>query len=176
MIMKHLLKIIVTACCLCALALTGCKTTEKNYRSAYELAKSKQDETGGVDSTIYAKMRPQGHAMTIMAGADSLKMYTVTIGFTKDLGATTASVKRYNVVVGQFKQVFNAKEMRNRMLQHGYEGAMVVHTREPLYYVVAQSCETPEEAAAVIKRLADDPGIVVRAPFPWILRPSHLAY
>lgn len=173
--MKNLVRLFFVAIIGSAL-LVGCKTTEKNYRTAYELAKEKQEETGGVDSTIYAKMRPQGHSAVVMAGNDSLEIHTVTIGFTKDCGATVATVKKYNVVVGQFKQIFNAKEMRQRLINNGYEGAMVLHTREPLYYVVAQSCETPEEALAAVKKIANDKNIVVRSPFPWVLRPSHLAH
>lgn len=156
-----------------ALLTTGCKTSESNYRAAYEIAKGRQESA--VDSTIYSRYRPQGKGAKLVAGADSLTMFTLAVGYTADGGADASTLKRYNVVVGQFKQIFNAREMRKRLIGQGYEGAMIVHNREPLYYVIAESCDTPEQAAAAIARLRADSNIVLREPFPWVLRPAHLA-
>ncbi|MDE6176056.1 MAG: SPOR domain-containing protein [Paramuribaculum sp.] len=155
--------------------MTSCKTTEQNYKSAYEVAKARQNDNGGLDSTVYSRLRPQGKGAAMAVGSDSLAFNTVTIGYTADCGASAETVKRYNIVVGQFKQIFNAKAMRKRLIDQGYEGAMVVHTREPLYYVIASSCATPEEALAELRRVGDDGRLKLKEPFPWVLRPSHLA-
>ena len=40
-----------------AMMTVGCKTTESNYRQAYETAVAKNRDSSGVDSTIYAKIR-----------------------------------------------------------------------------------------------------------------------
>ncbi|MCM1110541.1 MAG: SPOR domain-containing protein [Clostridium sp.] len=152
----------------------GCKPSEKHYRAAYEAARQKQEETGGIDSTIYSAMRPQGRGSIVIAGADTLTVQTVAIGYPKDSGADASTVLRYNIVVGQFKQIFNARQMRQRLIGAGYEGALVVNTREPLYYVVAVSCATPEEAAAALKRISGDKSLTLREPFPWVLTPAHL--
>ena len=89
--------------------------------------------------------------------------------------ASRETVKRYNIVVGQFKQVFNARQMRERLMAGGYPDAFIIHTREPLYYVVTQTVATPEEALAAYERVKADRNIVLRDPLPFVLRPAHLA-
>ena len=79
----------------------------------------------------------------------------------------------YAIVVNQFKQVFNAKSLMNRLRDNG-NNAIVVETAEPLYYVIAGSYETAEEAAAAYHKIKSDKNIVLKEPFPWILRPVRL--
>lgn len=153
----------------------GCKTTESNYRQAYETAVTKNRESSGVDSTIYARIRNSAKMSELVAGSDTLPLRTEYIGYTEDGGSSREHLKRYNVVVGQFKQVFNARQMRARLQGSGYADAFIVHTREPLYYVCTATCATPEEAAAAFRRVTDDKSIVLRSPLPFILRPAHLA-
>lgn len=156
------------------LSIAGCRTTEQNYRTAYEAAKAHQDSTGGIANTVFNQYRPQGPGATITYGEnDSLNYHVVTIGFTKDEGATQKSVKRYNIVVGQFKQIFNARKMRERLMNNGYPDAFIVNNREPLYYVIASSVATPAEAADAITLLRSDNTITLRDPFPWVLVPSY---
>ena len=154
--------------------MTGCKTNENNYRAAYEAAVSHHEENSGVDSTIYARIRNQARMSDLVVDGDSLPLRTEYIGYTDGGGASRETIKRYNVVVGQFKQVFNAKAMRDRLVEHGYE-AVIVNTREPLYYVVAATCADPQEAASVMKRVKGDKSLVLKSHLPFILQPAHLA-
>ncbi|WP_290393071.1 hypothetical protein, partial [uncultured Muribaculum sp.] len=39
--------------------LSGCKTSEANYRAAYQAAKEKSDENSGIDDTIYDRIRKE---------------------------------------------------------------------------------------------------------------------
>lgn len=158
-----------------AMAATGCKTTESNYRQAYETAVAKNRDSSGVDSTIYAKIRNSARTSDLVAGSDTMAMRTEYIGYTEDGGASRETIGRYNVVVGQFKQVFNARQMRARLQSSGYDSAFIIHTREPLYYVCTQACATPEEAGQAYDRVMNDKSIVLRPPLPFILRPAHLA-
>ncbi len=151
----------------------ACKTTEANYRAAYENAKLKQQESTGIDSTIYGRIRQQASASKLLVGNDSLPLRREYVGYTTDGGSSRENVLRYNIVVGQFKQVFNARQMRKRLIDGGYEGAMIVNTREPLYYVIAASVSTPEEALQAWKRVTTDPSIVLRSPLPFILQPAR---
>ena len=105
----------------------------------------------------------------------TLPVRTLAIGYDAEGGSSRENVKRYNVVVGQFRQLFNAKEMRKRLLSEGYEGAMVIHDRQPMYYVVAATTDSPEEAQAALEKVRTDSRISLKAPLPWILRPAHLA-
>jgi len=158
-----------------ALALGACKTTQENYQRAYEAAVAKRQDNSGLDSTIYGRVRAQARMSNLTVGTDTLPLRTEVLGYTDGGGASRETLKRYNVVVGRFKQVFNARQMRERLLGAGYDGAMIVHTREPLYYVVAGSVETPAEAMALMTRVKEDKSIVLKEPMPFLLRPAHLA-
>ncbi len=158
-----------------AMMAVGCKTTESNYRQAYETAVAKNRDSSGVDSTIYAKIRNSARTSDLVVTGDTMPMRTEYIGYTEDGGASRETIGRYNVVVGQFKQVFNARQMRARLQSSGYASAFIIHTREPLYYVCTQACATPEEAEKAFVRVKDDKSIVLRDPLPFILRPAHLA-
>lgn len=155
--------------------LTGCKTTEANYRQAYEAAVAHRDESTGLDSTIYSRIRNSATTSSLVVDGDSLPMRTEYIGVTKEGGIERSDLKRYNVVVGQFKQIFNARQMRERLLNSGYEGAFIVHTREPLYYVVTATSDNPADILAAWRKVTGDRSIVLREPLPFVLRPAHLA-
>lgn len=168
-------KIFLLVAVIAAMALGACKTTEANYKAAYEAAKIQQRESADIDSTIYGKIRRQGTTMKLAVGADTLPIRTEAIGYTDGGGVSRETVKRYNIVVGQFKQVFNARQMRERLMAGGYPDAFIIHTREPLYYVVTQTVATPKEALAAYERVKGDRTIVLRDPLPFVLRPAHLA-
>ncbi|MDE6175166.1 MAG: SPOR domain-containing protein [Duncaniella sp.] len=157
------------------LSLSSCKTNENNYRQAYETAVAQKRETSGVDSTIYARIRNSARTSDLVTGSDSLPMRTEYVGYTDDGGASREMLKRYNVVVGQFRQVFNARQMRARLQANGYPEAFIIHTREPLYYVCTATCQSAEEAAEAFRKVTADKSIVLREPLPFILRPAHLA-
>lgn len=159
---------------LAVLVLVGCKTTEANYRAAYETAAAHARESAGLDSTIYGRIRSRATNSVLAVGADSLPLRTERIVYTKDEGATRQSLHRYNIVVGQFKQIFNARQMRQRLISEGYDSAMIVNTAEPLYYVISRSVATPEEAKEAFERVKTDPKLVLRDPMPFILRPAHM--
>lgn len=158
---------------LAAMALTSCKTTEENYRRAYEAAAEQKRENTGIDSTIYARIRNSATNARLVVGSDSLPLRKEYIGYTDGGGSSRENVRRYNIVVGQFRQIFNAKQMRQRLIDGGYEGTMIVHTREPMYYVIASSVSTPEEALAAWQRVTSDKNIVLRSPLPFVLSPAH---
>lgn len=169
--MKKLPLLLVAA----TLGLGACKTTEANYKAAYEAAVGARRESAALDSTIYGVYRKQASTARLAVGADSLPLRTEYIGYTDGGGASRETIRRYNIVVGQFKQVFNARQMRERLQAAGYPGAVIVHTREPLYYVVSATVDTPAEALDEWRRVKADPTLVVRDPLPFVLRPAHLA-
>lgn len=158
------------------LALGACKPNEKQYKAVYEAAIAKRDATGDpVENTIYEKYRNQARQTLIPLGADTLAVQTEFIGYTKDGGASRETTLRYNVVVGRFKQVFNAKAMRGRLASLGYGNPFILHTREPLYYVVAATCPTAREALEQLRRVKADTSLVLREPLPFVLQPAHFA-
>ncbi|MBR4723047.1 MAG: SPOR domain-containing protein, partial [Muribaculaceae bacterium] len=68
-------------------------------------------------------------------------------------GQDSIALKKYNSVVAEFRQLFNANSMAKRLRDAGYDGTFVVETKEPIYYVVVATADTPEEALDSVKRL-----------------------
>ncbi len=154
---------------------TGCKTSEKNYREAYLMAKEKAEETSGIDNTIYDRIRREAIASRIVTSAgDSLPTMTVGVQCAPDGFATPDNVKRYSLAVAQFKQVFNARSLATRLRDNGsWPDAMVLQTAEPLYYVIVSTADTPEEIGADYQRLIKEKSVAMKEPYPWILTPAR---
>lgn len=157
------------------MALGACKPNESAYKSAYESAIAKRDAEGGVEGTVYNRYREMAKPSEIALGTDTLPVITEFIGFTENGGASRETTGRYNVVVGRFKQVFNARQMRERLQANGYPEAFILHTREPLYYVATATCSTAQEALEQLRRVEADSSLVLRAPLPFVLQPAHMA-
>lgn len=152
------------------LATVGCRTSEANYRQAYETAVAGRDSSLSVDSTIYGHVRRQGQMRSLtLADGTTVPVHTQHVRITEGGGAIKENLHRYNVVVGRFKQLFNARSMRERLVDGGtVPEAFVVETAEPYYYVVARSATTVDSAAAYMRRLPE--GLPpMRAPLPFIL-------
>ena len=162
--MKRLLYIMIIA----AAMLTACKPSEKNYKAAYEAAKAKESATP-LEETIYANIRKEARHRNIVVGSDTLPLTTQYVTFTTQAGGSVANFHRYNIVVAQFKQLFNAKAMLQRAIDAGYADALVVQTREPLYYVVARSVKTPSEAREALDSVRMEQRLPMKENFPWVL-------
>ncbi len=66
--------------------------------------------------------------------------------------------------------------MRTRLASSGnYPDAFIVQTREPLYYVIAATADTPQDAAAALQKVRNDQTLMLREPLPWVLQPTSLA-
>lgn len=161
----------IVLCALAATALFGCKTTEENYRRAYEAVKQK--ETDGLEGTIFNRYRERAVEANTIYGSDTLRYVRESVRVTLDQGVPQERMKRYNIVVGQFKQLFHAKSMRDRFVEAGYPAAFIVQTGEPLYYVVAFTTEQPQEAATQLQKLQTSSPIRLADPCPWILSPNY---
>lgn len=155
-----------------AVAATSCKPTEKNYKDAYEKAMSRRDNSAGIDSTIYARIRQEAQPSQYVVGSDTMPMVTQRATLAPD--QDYAQFRRYNIVVGEFKQIFNARSMQQRLYAAGYPNPFILQTREPQYLVVAVSCSTPAEAMKMWRKAADEPPFTLRDPFPYVLQVSQL--
>lgn len=166
--MKKILTVIAAA-----LILTGCKTSEANYRAAYETAK-RQTEARHGDPDIPTQQLQQYNLPrpTAVAPGDTLPVLRERVTPVNVEGITTEGrMQAYNVVVGQFHQLFNAKAMLGRLIPGGYKDAFVVKNSQPVYYVIAQSSATPDEAGMALRAVEADSTMRLRAPLPFILCP-----
>lgn len=167
-------KIILCTCVVVFLTITACKTTEENYRAAYEMAKEKRTETG--DSLITSQLRSSTMPKPMIIGSDTLPVRTIYVNIYNDSEGKVPKgvLKKYLIVVGQFKQIFNAGSMATRLVDNGYNGAFVVYDRQKEYFVVAAAVDAPSDATRLLRKIGEDKTIVVRTPYPYVLRPTQL--
>lgn len=154
--------------------LCSCKTNQKNMNDAYTKAmEGRTDDDLGLDETIYSKERKQMKHGTMTVNGVEVPVSTQWVKVTADGGGINESLKQYNVVVGQFKQKFNAKSMRERLADNGYPGSFVVETREPYYFVVAQSFDNASDAVKMLDIVRADQSLKMKSPLPFILEPAQ---
>lgn len=148
---------------LCSFCFISCKTTEKNYKSAYDIAVQKNKD--GIDENTYNKIINESKAPVTVIGNDSVRMKTE---FIKITDGNPEELKKYSIVVGQFKQIFNARSFRDRLKSNKYP-SYVVENRDSTYYVIAQGFDDETEAALYLKNI--NKNIPFRIPLedPWIL-------
>lgn len=156
-----------------ALIIPACKTTEKNYRTAYERTMAAQDSTRTrFDQTIYGKYRREVRTTKAVIAGDTVDIRTQRVYITPG-DSVPKGLKSYCVIVGQFKQLFNAQSMRQRLRDKGYTDAHILQTAEPYYYVAATAYDDHTQAAASLKRIQAAPPFRLRAPLPFILHPAR---
>lgn len=148
----------------------GCKTTEENYKKAYDAAKSK--EADPLDETIYNKIRREATNTQVAVGDTLIDVKREIVKVAEGQDIPQERMKRYNVVVAQFKQLFHAKSMKKRIIDAGYHATFIVETREPLYYVVAVTTDNADEAAEALYFFEKSSPVRLVEPCPWILTPA----
>ena len=157
------------------LLLSGCKTTEANYKAAYETAAAHQRErTGNVDTP---ELTQRGALTPTPTTVDGITLPLATTWITsvkeKDV-APYSSVKKYNVAVARFRQIFNARQMLTRLKAGGYHDAFVIKTADA-YFVATETTSKADSAYIGLEKVNADSSLRLRTPFPFILRPGHLA-
>jgi len=172
--MKTPLRIILPAVS-ALLLLSGCKTTEANYKAAYETAAAHQRErTGNVDTPELIQRGALAPTLTTIDGV-TLPLATAWITSVKEKDvAPYSSVRKYNVAVARFRQIFNARQMLTRLKAGGYPGALVIKTADA-YFVATETTSKADSAYIGLEKVKSDSALSLRTPFPFILRPGHLA-
>ncbi len=154
-------------------ALPSCKTSEENYRAAYEKTIQARREADSTDINIYADIPMKARVRTVDTPSGPFEVRTMLVRVVKDGGGIAENVKEYCGVVGQFKQIFNAKSMRERLVEAGYPSAFIVETSEPYYYVVLTSAGDINFVAEALSKLKIDTNFSMRPPCPFIIDRSQ---
>lgn len=170
--MKKILAIL-TAAGAVACGFTACKTTEANVRSSYERAIAGRDSSTAIENTIYGAPRHAMNSRSMIVAGDTFAIYMQRVAVTEGGGGVRENLKPYSVVVGQFKQRFNAVSMRDRIADAGYPAAFVAETTEPYYYVILGSYADAAAACAAQKAIPADFPVRMKAPLPFILQSSR---
>lgn len=173
MIYLRQLPAIVGIIILAASLATSCKTTEKNYRTAYQrtIAADNDSDRTQFDQTIYGRYRRDMRMTPVIIGNDTLDVRAQRITLTTECGGINENIKEYLVVAGEFKQLFNARSMCERLRLNGYPGAFVVQNAEPYYFVITQGYHTAAQAHDAIDKIKSQPPFRLRQGMPWILNP-----
>lgn len=164
---------IICAAVAVILSVTACRTNEQTYRRAYESARQAEiDRAGG--ETVYTAIRREARREAITAGGDTITMTTEFVSLPKGETTPSKGLLRYSVVAGQFKQLFHARSLRTRLAEKGFPDAFIVQTREPYYYVVAETSASIDSLLPTFRMLRTAPPMPLVEPCPWILRaPNH---
>lgn len=132
------------------LSAASCKTTEENYKAAYDIAVKKQESGAGRDVSSYISRERRLNEYK-QVGTDSVR---IVIEHVSIVDGPVNNAKKYGVVVGEFKQVFNARSYRDRInnAENTPETpAFVVMNAMKQYFVIYRSFDTKTGAAAFMK-------------------------
>lgn len=164
-------KFIFVIALVAAAVLTSCKTTEANYRAAYDVAKARQIERQADDDyddetkRLLARNKERG-VTTHIIGNDTIKVTTL---FVKMTYGTTDRVPRYSVVLNQFSQIFNAKAMCNRLRENGYPDAYVFQSATPEYFVAASGSNDINDMVQMLRFADNTQSLGTRQGFPKVI-------
>lgn len=162
--MKNFLFIIAFISIL-TIGFSSCKTTEENYRAAYEIAANKTKKQ--VSDEDQAKINAEEKRFTAIVNGDSvriLRQYFNCVDISVD------AVKRYSVIARGFKQIVNCKAMVARMKEEGLQNAGIIYVaNDKTYYVIIDTFDTPEQAADLLKNVSTRVKMKLDPTKMWIL-------
>lgn len=156
------------------LLIGGCKTTEKNYRLAYEKAQQKARE--GLDDEVYEQMVKESLPPYKRTATDSVRVMGERLMWQYTPAAVDSGRQllpmEYNLAVAKYSMLTNAKAHADRLAAEGWK-AVLMRTGTPSYYVVVKmSASLDTVAAAAHKYAARYPNGCVALPEPIALIPS----
>ena len=148
-------------------ALAACHSNEANYQAAYDKAREKKTEV--IDDEFAALIKAEKRRDLTVVNGDTVRLVSV---YTNVTDGKPSDALRYNVVVGEFKQLFNARTYRDRL--HNEEGfpSVILYgavDRDKKYYVVVKSFQELDVAAAFLKTIHEHVKMKILEPEPWIL-------
>ena len=146
--------------------LISCKTTEENYRSAYEVTKARQTQ-GLTDREIAAMQREESLPKVVYKG-DSIPLKSVYVKWVE--GGAGGTALRYNVVINSFKQQFNARSVLTRLRDAGYATPLLLEDKTGRYYVAASTTASLDTALTTLRSLEQTSPVPLRPPYPYILQ------
>ena len=116
----------------------SCKSTESNYRAAYE--KAKAQETVAQQTSEPVSVQPVVTTQT-PADVDNSNVRSERLNVMN--GGT---LKAFNVVCGSFKSLDNANNLRNTLVNAGYTAQVAQNPETGMYRVIASSFENKADA------------------------------
>lgn len=145
-------------------ALWSCHSTEANYKESYDkaVAASRTGEKG----ELYRQDLENRKRSNYVVDGDSVRLLHNHFNIIDD---KNEKVKKYNVVVAEFKQKFNAQSYRDRLRKEGHDSYVVYIAAKKLYCVVAEAYDDLSVAATFAKNPEKYMKMKVLSPRAWIL-------
>lgn len=147
-----------------AVAFWSCHSTEANYKDSYDkaVAASRTGEKG--EQYIHdLENRKKGN---YVVDGDSIRLLRHKFNVVDDKNDV---VKKYNVVVAEFKQKFNAVSYRDRLRNEGHSSYVVYIAAKKLYCVVAEGYDDISTAATFANNPEKYMKLKVMVPRAWVL-------
>jgi len=116
-------------------AFNSCKPKESAYKAAYEAAKAKETTTSQVEETTTPVTRP---VSTTEPASVQREKVTIVDG---------AVLQQYSVVIGSFLDVTNAKSLKERMVNQGFQ-SVLAQNEKGMYRVIIATFNNKASAAA----------------------------
>lgn len=166
--MKHLAYILGATLAAAALfTATSCRTTEANYRNAYNTAIEKQNQPFSAEE-LQEMAAEEAIPRTLFRG-DSIPLKGMYVKTIKS-DTTLTPTRKYNVVVARFRQRFNAQSLLNRFSEVGYTNGRLLLDSDQNYYVTPYTTDTLANAIDTWRTLSTTSPLPLRPPFPYILQ------
>ncbi len=116
----------------------SCKSTESSYRAAYE--KAKAQEAVAQQTSEPVSVQPVVTTQT-PANVDNSNVRSERLNVMN--GGT---LKAFNVVCGSFKSLDNANNLRNTLVNAGYQAQVAQNPETGMYRVIASSFENKADS------------------------------
>ena len=145
-------------------AFVSCHSNETNYKESYDkaVAASRTGEKG----ELYTQDIENRKKANRVVDGDSIRMLNHYFNIVDDKAEI---IKKYNVVVAEFKQKFNAQSYRDRLRKEGHASYVVYIAAKKLYCVVAEGYDDLSPAAAFAKNPEKYMKMKVLSPRAWVL-------
>ncbi|MCF0182480.1 MAG: SPOR domain-containing protein [Muribaculaceae bacterium] len=150
-----------------SLALTSCHSNEQNYKQAYDKAVAKHIE--GVGDEAYNRVQAERRRFNTVINGDSVRLVRMYANVSDD---STKVARRYNIIVGEFKQMFNAQNYRDRLkAEEGFPSYLLYGGlgTDKKYFVVVKGFDDRDVAGAFLKDLSNKMKMQILVPQAWIL-------
>lgn len=114
--------------------MTSCKPKKSAYRSMYEKAQQRE--------VAQQEAYPEEEPIVVTDNTDVREeKLSVPEGEKAPDG-----IRTYSVCIGSFKNITNARSLRERMVAEGYTGAILAQNEMGMYRVLVTGHDTKEEA------------------------------
>lgn len=148
--MKKLFVIAIAACV--AFSFTSCKSSKDAYKTAYDEARQAELAEGNGQESEAVEIAPVASSTTSPVDT-TYRTEKVVLS-----SGAEGSLKAFSVVCGSYSRKEGAENIRQSLVDEGYNAIVVQNPATGLYRVVCASCDTKEEAAiARDKFKADHP-------------------